>query len=106
MFFNCLIWMTYLHSLSAFGPFCDNSSSKEFKTSLIVAVKIIICFFLIFLAASWLLFTQQGKNLKNRAIDSLAIKFGIRSKMSANKKKNKPVEIEMQEMRKDRTCLN
>lgn len=106
MYFNCLIWMSFLHNLSAFDLFCETSSTKESIPRLVVSIKIIFCCFLIFLAASWLLFTQQGKNFRNRAIDSLAIKFGLRSKKSANKKKNKHVEIEMLNIKKERSCLN
>lgn len=101
MFISHLILIACLHSSSAFGPISQTASAKDSKSMLLFAVKIFFCCFAIFVAASWLLFTQQGKNLRNRTI-----KFGIRSKKSDNKKKNKLVEIEMLNMKKESILID
>lgn len=99
MFFSHLILINCLKSLSAFGPINKSSSAKDSNPK-IIFFSIVFCCLVVFLAASWLLFTQQGKNLRSRTIDSLPIKYGIRSKKSALNKTNERIEIEMMTMKK------
>ncbi|CAF0859386.1 unnamed protein product [Brachionus calyciflorus] len=71
------------------------NSTEQTSTCIAFVVKFFVCCTFVFFLVSWLLFTENGKNFKQKTAERLTSKFNNSKKKDENEMEVDPKEIEL-----------